>query len=142
MKTSLLLAFILLIATPSTAQDVTGTWQTVDDKTGEVKSVIEIYKSKGKIYGKVLKVLVLDAPDSSTCQDCDGRFKGKPIIGLEIMWDFEKRGKYYKNGFILDPETGKQYNCKIWLNTEDSNRLNVRGYVLFLYRTQEWIRLK
>lgn len=124
----------------SFAQEVTGIWQTVDDKTGIVKSQIEIFKKSGKYYGKVLKVMDPEAPETPLCLECDGKFKNQPIEGLEIMWDFEKDGEEYRNGTILDPENGKEYDCKFWLDDDDSDKLHVRGYVMFLYRTQEWVR--
>jgi hypothetical protein len=31
---------------------VTGKWKTVDDETGQAKSIVEIYEKSGKIYGK------------------------------------------------------------------------------------------
>jgi len=37
----------------------------------------------------------------------------------------------------MDPETGKVYDCKIWL---ENGQLKVRGYVAFFYRTQTWLR--
>jgi uncharacterized protein (DUF2147 family) len=114
----------------------------VDDKSGEIKSHIEIYEVNGRVFGKVVKILDPESPANAICQDCEGEYKDQPILGLEIMKDFKKSGKYYKNGTILDPENGTEYDCKIWLNENDGNKLNVRGYVLFLYRTQEWIRLE
>ncbi len=39
------------------AQDVTGKWKTIDDETGEAKSIVEIYKQNGKVYGKVVEIL-------------------------------------------------------------------------------------
>jgi len=121
---------------------VLGVWKTVDDKTGEVKSHMEIYKKGDKFYGKILKVLDPNAPANALCIDCEGRFKDQPIEGLEILWGLEKDGDEYDNGKILDPEKGKTYKCKIWLDEDDPNRLKVRGYVMFLYRTQTWERLK
>jgi uncharacterized protein (DUF2147 family) len=43
----------------------------------------------------------------------------------------------WSGGTILDPESGKVYDCKLWL---ENGRLMVRGYVAFFFRTQEWIR--
>jgi uncharacterized protein (DUF2147 family) len=60
---------------------------------------------------------------------------------LEIIQGLEKKGGVYKGGEILDPENGKTYTCKIWLNEEDTDQLMVRGYVAFFYRTQTWERL-
>ena len=36
-------------------------------------------------------------------------------------------------------ENGKEYKCKIWV---ENGLLKVRGYVMFLYRTQTWFRPK
>jgi uncharacterized protein YhfF len=38
---------------------VTGKWKTIDDQTGEAKSIIEIYEKGGKVYGKVVDILAL-----------------------------------------------------------------------------------
>ena len=52
----------------------------------------------------------------------------------------QKKGDEYKGGTILDPQKGKEYDCKIWLEEDDTNKLNVRGYISFLFRTQNWYR--
>jgi uncharacterized protein (DUF2147 family) len=41
----------------------------------------------------------------------------------------------YVDGDILDPENGKVYRCKLWV---EEGKLQVRGYIAFLYRTQTW----
>ena len=53
----------------------------------------------------------------------------------------EKDGDQYNEGTICDPKTGKIYDCKLWLE-DDPNKLFVRGYVAFFFRTQEWIRVE
>ncbi|ARN77732.1 hypothetical protein BST97_06820 [Nonlabens spongiae] len=142
MKRHFVLFFLIFSSIYVHAQNsVVGVWKTIDDKTGKVKSHMEIYKKGDKYYGKVLKVIDSEAPQNPICQNCEGKFKDQPIIGLEIMWGLEKDGDEYENGTILDPEKGKTYKCKIWLDENDPNKLNVRGYVLFLYRTQIWERL-
>ena len=60
----------------------------------------------------------------------------KPIVGLEIIRDMKKDGDEYAGGDILDPENGKVYRCKIWV---ENGKLMVRGYIAFLYRTQTWL---
>ncbi len=123
------------------SQDVTGTWKTVDENSGEVKSHVEIFKKGDKYFGKVLKVLSKDAPDNPTCAACEGKMKDQPIEGMVIINNLEKHGKMYKDGKVIDPENGKAYDCKIWLNEDNPDLLMVRGYVLFVYRTQTWERL-
>ena len=124
------------------SQDITGIWKTVDEESGIVKSHIEIYKKGDSFYGKVLKVLDPDAPAKPLCVNCEGDLKDAPIVGLEIIKELKKKGSSYKDGTIMDPENGKIYDCKLWLNEDNPDLLMVRGYILFLYRTQIWERLK
>src|SRR5690554_2864013 len=122
------------------AQSVIGKWKTIDDHTGEAKSIVEISEKNGKIYGKVLKILT-DKKDAK-CDKCPGADKGKPIEGLTIIRGLTKDGSSYSGGTIIDPGTGKEYKCTIKLNGSD--KLDVRGYVGIqaLGRTQTWIRLE
>ena len=59
---------------------------------------------------------------------------------MQIIKNLEQDGDEFEDGTILDPKNGKIYDCKIWL--EDDNTLNVRGYISFFFRTQEWIRVE
>ncbi len=123
------------------AQDVTGKWKTIDDETGEAKSIVEIYKQNGKVYGKVVEILN-PAKKNATCEKCPAEAKGKPIEGLVILKGLEKDGDEYSGGTILDPNNGKVYKCLIAL--ESPNELKVRGYVGFslLGRSQYWQRVQ
>lgn len=141
MKYLVTIILVVFAFAKATSQDITGTWKTIDDDTGEVKSHVEIYKRDGKIYGKVIKVLDKSAPEVPLCVECKGDLKDAPIIGLEIIQGLEKKGNEYKNGTILDPENGKSYTCKLWLAEDNKDVLMVRGYVAFFYRTQSWKRL-
>lgn len=140
----LLLTTILIVLTAFTIQaqedTVFGTWKTIDDNTGEAKSIIEIYEEDGKVYGKILDILNPENRDK-TCIYCKGDDYNVPIVGLVIIKNLEKDGDEYEGGTVVDPENGKTYKAKIWLDDDDSNILNVRGYVSFLFRTQQWIRV-
>ncbi|HRT54643.1 MAG TPA: DUF2147 domain-containing protein, partial [Flavobacteriales bacterium] len=63
--------------------------------------------------------------------------KDQPVLGMEIIRDMVKDDDEWEDGTILDPENGKVYDCKLWL---EDGKLMVRGYVAFFYRTQEWVR--
>jgi uncharacterized protein (DUF2147 family) len=141
MKKSILFICIIFAFAKANSQDIKGTWKTIDDETSKAKSIVDIYEKNGKIYGKIVKVLVADAPKNPLCTKCSGDLKDTPMIGLEIIKDLEKDGNVYKDGTILDPENGKSYTCKIWINEENDNQLMVRGFVTFFYRTQTWQRL-
>ena len=131
---------MLSFAFNSNAQSAIGTWKTVDDEDGTVKSHVSIYEEDGKLYGKVLKLI---NPERTICTECKGDKKDKPIEGMQIMWGLKQNNpKEWKGGKIMDPKNGKEYKCKIEL--EDSNTLKVRGFIGFslLGRTQKWYRLE
>ena len=129
-------AFVaLFFATLSYAQ-IEGKWKTIDDETGQAKSIVEITKkSNGKYYGKVSQLLI--KPTNPNCTGCKDDRKGKPILGMEIIRGLEKDGDEFTDGTITDPKTGKTYKCTI---TKSGDKLNVRGYmgVSLLGRTQVW----
>ena len=141
MKNILLLVAVLFAFAKANSQDVIGTWKTIDDESGEVKSHVQIYKKGDEFFGKASNVLAKDAPENPKCVACEGALKDKPIEGMVIMKNLQKKGKMYKDGTVIDPENGKSYDCKIWLNEDNPDLLMVRGYILFLYRTQTWERL-
>lgn len=134
---------LLFLAVTANAQSVFGKWKSIDDETGKAKSVVEIYERNGKVYGKIIK-LFRDAGEDQdpVCKECTGKRANKKIIGLEIIQNLSKEGNTYENGTILDPENGKVYDCKIWVDKEFPNKLNVRGYISFFYRTQTWTKVK
>ncbi len=115
-----------------------GKWKTIDDTSGEPKSIIEISERGGKFYGKITKLFRKPGEDPDpVCDDCDAsdaRYK-KKIIGMEIMEGLVKSGDSFEGGTILDPQNGKVYRCKIWIEGE---LLKVRGYWGPFYRTQTW----
>lgn len=141
-RLSITLLFVFLFGVLSiSAQTVTGKWKTIDDETGEARSIVEIIESNGKIYGKIIDILN-PSKKNLKCQNCSGEDKDKALIGLTIIKGLSKDGKEYNNGKILDPSSGKTYKCKITLDGID--KLNVRGYlgVSVFGRTQTWIRMK
>ena len=138
-KTAFFFTTLLLVTSMVSAQSVLGSWKTIDDNTGEAKSIVEIYEQDGKVYGKIAEILNKDRTDA-ICTECEGDDKDKPIQGLVIIRGLEKDDDEYNGGKILDPESGTLYKCYITL--EAPNKLKVRGYVGFslLGRTQYWLR--
>jgi uncharacterized protein (DUF2147 family) len=135
------LLFIAVAGICSVSAQVTGKWKTIDDETGEAKSIVEIYEQNGKIYGKVVEILN-PAKKDSKCTKCEGADKDKPIDGLVIIKGLTKDGDEYTDGDILDPKKGKLYSCTIKLDGKD--KLSVRGYVgiSMFGRSQTWSRVK
>lgn len=135
MKKMLFAFAALLISSLSFAQ-IEGKWKTIDDETGQAKSIVEVFKkSNGQYYGKITQLMA--KPENETCVKCTDDRKNKPLIGLEIIRGLKKSGNEFTGGTITDPKTGKTYKCTI---TRAGNKLNVRGYVGFslIGRTQTW----
>jgi uncharacterized protein (DUF2147 family) len=134
-----------LISLPLLAQTISpvGDWVQFNDVTGKPHSIIRIYQSKGKLYGKIVKgIQDGDQPLEEFCSHCPGDLHNKPMLGLRIMTDFTKTDDLaWGDGQILDPDTGKTYSCKLTLDPSGKT-LNVRGYVGFSMfgRTQVWTR--
>lgn len=132
---------IQLAGTAMAGDDIEGKWKTVDDVTGEVKSIIEITKNDGKLYGTILKLFDEDINYDPVCEKCKDHLKGKKIIGMQIINGLKlDEGKWRGNKGILDPDNGKYYNVKICVDQNDNNKLIVRGCIFFLFRKQIWLR--
>lgn len=132
------LAF-LIISLFTQTPSIEGTWITQDDETGKKKSEVLIYKENGKLYGKITKLL-LEEDQGKKCIKCKGTNKDQPIEGLVIIKALEFDDESWDDGTILDPKSGKVYDCSIGF--ENDNTLKVRGYLGFslLGRTQIWLR--
>lgn len=137
MKYIFLILIILSFQSVFAQSDIFGKWKTIDDDTNEEKSIVEIYEEDGKAFGKILDLLnpPEDDPDP-VCDECTDHRKNKKIRGMQIITSLEQNGDNWSGGEILDPENGKTYRCKIWV---EDGVLKVRGYLAFFYRTQTWL---
>jgi uncharacterized protein (DUF2147 family) len=139
-------AGLVLMAAAGTAfaqNTPVGKWQTIDDKTKEIKSEITISDANGVLSGKVSKILRKDAKPDAVCDECKDARKGQPMLGLEIIRGAKKDGSdnVWTGGKILDPENGKEYTLK--LTPEDGGKqLAVRGSIGPFGRTQTWTRVQ
>jgi uncharacterized protein (DUF2147 family) len=131
----LILPLILIAWSGNAQSSILGKWKTVDESGGE-KSIIEIFERDGKAYGRIVKIFTTENPDPicDKCPEDDLRYR-KRIIGMEIIKDMQLIGDEYSGGSILDPEEGKIYRGKLWL---EEGGLKVRGYWGPFYRTQLW----
>lgn len=135
------LLICLLIVQISWSQTVFGKWKTIDDRNGITKAIVEVYKENGLLQAKVLKV-VEKGKENALCVKCKGELKDKPVNGMQIMFNFKKNNKgEYRGNKLFDPEQAMTFRGRVWLDPKNTNRLKVRGYLAFLYRTQTWHRL-
>lgn len=140
MRIALINLMLLVAATAFGQGSIQGKWKTVDDNTGEARSIVEIIEREGKIFGRVVKIFPRpDREPDPVCNKCspeDPRFNQK-IIGMEIIRNLVRAGAEFSGGDIIDPENGRVYRSKLWLEGKD---LKVRGYWGPFYRTQTWHR--
>lgn len=118
-----------------------GTWHSIDDKTQEIKSEIVITDNGGVLTGRVTKLLRKEAKQDAVCDKCSDDRKDKPVLGMEIIRGAKKTdGKdVWEDGKILDPENGKAYTLRL-TPIEAGKKLEVRGSVFGIGRTQTWVR--
>ena len=143
MKSTLAAIIFASMALPAVAQmSPVGHWHTLDEKTNEVKSQIQITESGGVVSGKIEKLLRKDAKQDAVCDECSDDRKGKPLLGLEIIRGAKKAAdkNVWEDGKILDPETGKNYTLRL-TPIEGGKKLEVRGSIGPFGRTQTWVRV-
>lgn len=128
------------------ADSIEGYWRSIDDRTGEQLTIIEIRKAPDNTYrGKIVYIY----PNAqgvvvTHCVNCPSPYTGKPRLGLEVLTGLiedPKKPDNFINGRIVESKTGKVYKGKARL-TADGKRLHMRGYVGIsaLGRTVVWIR--
>ncbi len=130
---------LLLIAAPAFAQNtIAGTWRTIDDETGEPKSLVRIEEQAGVFVGHIVQLL----PEGRVCEDCAEAYDGRDLRNLQIIRDLRASGDEWSGGRIIDPKSGRTYRLKARL--DGPNRLRLRGFVGIsaLGRTQTWERVQ
>ena len=139
MKRNIFLLIAIFFAATIFAQTpILGEWITVDDNSGEHKSVVRIYQAdNGKYYGDIIELF---GDPNAVCVACEGADHNHPIVGLTIIRDMQLVGEELKNGKVLDPDNGKLYYAKVYLK---DGKLVLRGSLDkagLLGRSQTWLR--
>ena len=140
----ILIVLIILFTGSIFANDFSpiGRWKTIDDDTGEAKSIINIWQEDGKLFGKIESLfLEPDEDPNPLCDECKGELYNQPVIGMTILNNLKQDGSVWKGGTIMDPDNGKTYKCKIEV-VENGAKLLVRGFIgiSLLGRTQYWLK--
>lgn len=140
MKRILFFAVTFLFSVTLFAQNpLLGEWITVDDATGEQKSIVRIYQAdNGKYYGTIIQLLEENG-ETAVCTECTGEDHNKPIVGLTIIRDMQLKDNELRGGKVLDPDNGKFYYAKVYLK---DGKLILRGSLDkagLLGRSQTWL---
>jgi uncharacterized protein (DUF2147 family) len=119
-----------------------GLWKTIDDETKQEKSFVRITENAGVLSGRIEKI-VDPAKQDSVCDQCEDARKGQKVLGMTIVEGVKKNADepYWDGGTILDPNNGKTY--KLRMTPKDGGKtLEVRGFIGFFFRNQQWIRVE
>jgi uncharacterized protein (DUF2147 family) len=146
-KTLLTPAIALALATAAGAAlaqaTPVGLWKTIDDETKIEKSLVRITEQGGAVTARIEKLLDPKVRPDALCDKCTDERKDKPLVGMVILRnarpDADK--EVWEGGEILDPHNGKTFRARL-KPLEGGKRLEMRGYLGFLYRTQHWIRIE
>src|SRR2546423_719902 len=106
-------ALILLVTPVFAASPVVSRWKNVESNK---VTIIQTTEEGGQLKAKVEKT------------------------GKQIIWDMKKDGAKWTGGKLLDPNTGRVFNCTI--ETPDGGRtLLVKGSLSLMSKTQTWTRV-
>lgn len=147
------LAALLLTTTLCFAADpAEGFWISIYEKTNEATAGWQIQVSGNKLSGKIVSVAGKPQNIKATGgkgKSYDNFMNGADIgtldsVGTSWIWDLSKDGEgKWSNGYIIDPNDGKRYKCKITFHKADGKKykvdtLEMRGEVGPFGRSQYW----
>ena len=118
---------------------ILGIWNT-PKQDGE----IEIHKVDDRYYGTLISYAI---PNQTDMFNPDPKLRNRPVVGLDIFQGFvyDATKQEWIDGIVYDPETGKTYTGSLWLDENNPDQLNARGYVLgmkMLGRTEIFVRIE
>jgi len=118
---------------------ITGFYKTIDDSTGNPRSIVALYTYEDLIGGRIVALFDEDGNISETILAPSRqarRVTGTPhIAGLDIIWGVHADDTTRRGGRIMDPQSGSIYRVTI---REDGDTLRVRGSLGPIGRTQTW----
>lgn len=139
------LTALLLLALPLAASAADnspiGRWKTIDDETGKVMTVAEVYQAQnGKLAAKIVEAV---DPAAATCTKCDGQDKGKSTVGMSILWNLKPINGGWGDGEGFKPSAGMKFKAKSVKLVDGGNKLEVTGCKMsFLCKTATWVRAR
>ena len=141
MRKLILAGFVGSLAFGAWAQPATsplGKWKTLDDKTGKVMTITEVYLAKnGTLAAKIVENLGLPA----TCANCSGDYKGKPTVGLMTLWNLKDKKGVWSDGNGYKPSEDTTFKAKSVKVVDGGKKLEVTGCKAMFCRTATWVRV-
>ena len=142
-----LLFLVLFMATAMLGQaqvsKMIGQWNTYDDKTGDLRSTVNIYEEKGTYQAVITTLYEKDANGKYQVMKAPYAKEFEGVVGTKLFKDMKVDGEHLK-GKIYDPESTNTYNGKVSYKAK-TDELIVRGSLDragLLGRSQTWKRKK
>jgi len=105
-------------------------------------ATVEIYKSEGKYYGKII---LLKEPNDKygnprkDRENINSKLRHRKLLGLEVLSGLEFTNNNWVNGKIYSINRGRETNCKLFL--PKTNELQIDIETRFITKTIKWTRL-
>ncbi len=140
---------------PAPADAIVGLWETYDDDTHLLTSIVRIVRVMNRVEkagdhvtthyeGFVDRIFPQANEDPNPrCTKCTDARKNQPVLGMRIISHLRfSSPDHYDDGNILDPDNGEVYRLRVAI-LERNKKLEVRGYVgISLFgRSQIWQRV-
>lgn len=145
MKKLLFLVLFMVTAILGQAQvsKMLGQWNTFDDKTGDMRSCVNITEKNGTYYCEVIKLYEKDANGKYKVMQPPYAKDYEGVVGTQLFIEMKVNGDQLK-GKVYDPESKKTYNGKVSYKA-DTDEIVLRGSLDkagLLGRSQTWKRNK
>jgi uncharacterized protein (DUF2147 family) len=145
MKKLLFLFLFVATATLGQAQvsKMVGQWNTFDDKTGDMRSTVNIYEENGTYLCVVTTLYEKDANGKYQVMKAPYPKEFEGVVGTQLFSEMKVNGDHLK-GKVYDPESQKTYFGKVTYKAK-TDELVLRGSLDkagLLGRSQTWKRKK
>ena len=145
MKKLFFLFLLVASATLGQAQvsKMIGQWNTYDDKTGELRSTVNITEENGTYQAVITTLYEKDTNGKYQVMKAPYAKEFEGVVGTKLFKEMKADGDQLK-GKIYDPESTKTYNAKVSYKAK-TDELSVRGSLDkagLLGRSQIWKRKK
>ena len=137
--TTLLFAFVGLLAFSQTNADIVGEWY-----NAEKDAVITLFEENETVSGKITWMKFPNDDNGNPKTDPlnpDEKLKSRARMGMVMMSGFAyDEDSVWDDGELYDPKKGKTYSGMMTL--KDNNTIDLRGYIGFSFigRSSTWTR--
>jgi len=137
--TTLLFAFVGLLAFSQTNADIVGEWY-----NAEKDAVITLFEENETVSGKITWMQFPNDDNGNPKTDPlnpDEKLKSRARMGMVMMTGFAyDEDNVWDDGELYDPKKGKTYSGMMTL--KDKNTIDLRGYIGFSFigRSSTWTR--